>query len=530
MTGLGTPKLILVIVADQLRADHVGFGGMEIAHTPCLDALATKGTVFDRVHVTNPTCMPSRASLATGRWPSVHGTRTNGVPLDPTAETLMKSLRGAGWFTAAVGKLHLQTMGWAAEDLQLAEIAATNPSTTDFTIPDARASWGDFPNDCEDISRHRSQRVEMPEDYYGFVSVDLVSGHGDRASGQYWHWVRDQGTDPELLGGYDNSARRSTTWNQLWESGVPGELSTSSYVAQHTIAQIEAAAQRDEPTFVFASFPDPHHPFCPPAPYTNLIRHGDIELPATFNQSADGLPPHIQHMLANRGTPDPDPTMSFAVTEQQYREALVNEIGLMAMLDDSVGQILDAVDQVGLSDQSAVLFTSDHGDLFGDHGLMLKHHIHYEGVTRVPLLIAGPGVPVKRSDALVSNADIVPTILDLADAPGFRGIQGKSLAPVLAGKATVHRDGVLVEEDLGFGTTGLSGPVRMRTLITDEGRLTLYHGEDFGECYALAEDPGEERNQYDKDKPTPLELGLRDHLLHEVLSLADDGAAMLHGA
>ncbi|MEZ5342506.1 MAG: sulfatase-like hydrolase/transferase [Acidimicrobiales bacterium] len=524
------PKLILVIVGDQLRADHLGFGGMELAHTPNLDTLAATGTVFDRAHVTNPICMPSRATLATGRWPSVHGTRTNGVPLDPTAETVMSGLRRSGWHTAAVGKLHLQTMGWPAEDFQLAEIAATNPESIDPALVDARGGRLGHRYDWEDLRRHRDELVEMPDDYYGFASSELVVGHGDRASGHYAHWLKEKGVDPAPLAGHANSAFPSRLWDQVWTTGVPVELGTSAFVAERTVNQINAAATREGPTFIFASFPDPHHPFCPPPAFAGLVSPQDIPLPSTFHQAPEGLPAHIQYLLAHRGTPHADPMFSFAATEEQFREAMVAEIGLMATLDAAVGQMLTAITAAGLADQTTIVFTADHGDMFGDHGLMLKHHVHYEGVTRVPLVIAGQGARPHRTDALVSNADIVPTIFELAGVAGHRGIQGRSLVPVLDGSTTTHRDAVLIEEDQPFGATNLPGPVRIRTLITDEGRLTIYHGTDEAEFYNHLVDPLEEDNRHRQAESAALVSNARDRMLCEVLSLADEGSRVLHGA
>ncbi len=112
---------VVVIVADQLRADHLGFGGGPLA-TPHLDALAASATVFDQAYVANPTCMPNRSTIATGRWPTAHGTRANGITLDGDAETFMRSMQRSGWRTGAVGKLHFQTMGWPYEPHQVEEI------------------------------------------------------------------------------------------------------------------------------------------------------------------------------------------------------------------------------------------------------------------------------------------------------------------------------------------------------------------------------------------------------------------------
>ena len=170
MTALA--RNIVVIVADQLRPDHLRFGGSTAARTPRLDELARQGTVFERTFVANPICMPNRATIATGRWPSAHGTRTNGIPLDPAAMTFQQALREAGWTTAAVGKLHFQNMGWPFPDDQLHEMRATSPLLLD---PSSRDSVGRInPPEwarAEDYELHRADPVPVPVGYYGFDTV-----------------------------------------------------------------------------------------------------------------------------------------------------------------------------------------------------------------------------------------------------------------------------------------------------------------------------------------------------------------------
>lgn len=524
-----TPKLILVIVADQFRVDHTGFGGAHMGFTPHIDAIASQGMVFDRAFATNPSCSPSRASIATGRWPSAHGTRCNGIPLDPASETVMTALARAGWNCAAVGKLHLQTMGFPFESFKLDELANTGSQAIDQR-PDARPLDDRYALDWENIDRHRVERVEFPASYYGFNSVELISGHGDRASGHYVGWLEDNGVDTAPLGGFANSVAPSKIWDEVWQSGVPSEFSTSSYVAERAIAQIRYAAARDEPTFLFASFPDPHHPFCPPAEYAGLVDPADVLLPTTFNQLPDRLPIHLRTMFEHRGQPNPDWTFPFAVTEAQYREAMVAEIGLISMLDDAVGQIMTAVETEGLADETAVIFTADHGDLLGDHGLAQKGFVHYEGVTRVPLVITGDGVSSQRTDALVSNADLAPTILDMAGVEGYRGIQGRGLKSLLDGATQEHRDAVLIEEDQPNGFNGLPASVRMRTLLTNAGRLTLYHGTEEGELYNHDIDPLEEHNVFTDHSSAALNNQMKEHMLYEVLELSDVGRQVIHDA
>ncbi len=186
---------------------------------------------------------------------------------------------------------------------------------------------------------------------------------------------------------------------------------------------------------------------------------------------------------------------------------MVAEIGLISMLDDAVGRILAAVDTAGLTDDTAVIFTADHGDLLGDHGLAQKGFVHYDGVTRVPLVVAREGLKPQRSNALVSNADLAPTILDMAGLEHYRGIQGRSLHAVLDGTTREHRDAVLIEEDQPNGFNGLPASVRMRTLVTNDGRMTLYHGTDEGELYDHGIDPLEQHNTFAGASSTALGSG-----------------------
>jgi len=228
-------------------------------------------------------------------------------------------------------------------------------------------------------------------------------------------------------------------------------------------------------------------------------------------------------MIAERGRPAADPTMTWSPTEEQYREAFSAELGLVSLLDDSIGRILARLDALGLSDDTAVVFTSDHGDLFGDHGLMLKHFVHYGGVTRVPLVMRVPGASPRRSDALVSSADIAPTLLGLGDLPRFRGIQGVDLTDVVTGRADGVREALLIEEDQPFGVEGLPGPVRMRTVLTHEARLTSYAGSAARELYDLIDDPEESANLAGTLDGAALEARMVGHLAEQLTAVADAG-------
>jgi arylsulfatase A-like enzyme len=522
---------VLVIVADQLRADHLGFGGNSVVRTPHLDALAARGTVFENATVANPTCMPNRASLATGRWPSAHGTRCNGIPLDPESRTLMRSLADSGYRTIGVGKLHHQNMGWDFEPDQQEEIRETAPLLLDEHSADARQRGGAEGWDrWEDRRAHEERFIPLPSDYYGYGHVDLVVGHGDHPGGHYLHWARERGLDPDVVGGRDNSDALYPGWDQVYRTAIPAELHPSTYIGEKAVEHLKDAAGQDAPFFLFVSFPDPHHPFSPPEGYDGLYSPDDIPLPLGFEQDHSRSPQHIQQMVARRGCPGSDPTMTWAATADQYRHAAAAQYGLITLMDEQIGRILAELEVQGLSDDTVVVFTADHGDLFGDHGLMLKHFSHYRAVTNVPLVVA---LPVsfgavgdgRRSDALVSSPDLVPTLMELTGAAPFRGIQGKSFARILRGEAQTHREALLVEEDQPFGLPGLPGPVRMRTVITPRGRLTRYFGSGTSELYDHRADPGELENLAGRPEHGDLERQLTEALVVEMAGVADEGTA-----
>lgn len=477
------PMNVMLVMTDQHRADHLGFGGHPLVRTPNLDALADRGQRFDRCHVANPICMPNRATILTGRMPSVHGTRENGIPLDWNANTFVRVLRSNGYDTSLVGKAHFQNMGQPGLDDQ------RPPGASDATLRDLPLDWDLW----EEAGRHRTALVELPDDYYGFDHVDLVTGHADVASGHYVHWLRSHGVEPGEIRGPHSALQRYDGWSQVYQSCLPPEHYHTTYVAERACAHLERVAGNSAPFFLQVSFPDPHHPFGPPGEYYDRHHPDSISLPATWNDELLGAPPHIRAIAQSVGE-QLFPVQPFRPTEEQYRHAVAAELGMIELIDDAVGQILAALDAHGLAERTLVIFTSDHGDMMGDHGIILKGSMHYEGCTRVPLVIAGPGIDPGTTDALVSSLDLAQTILDLCGQEPFRGMQGRSLRPLIEGQATRVRDAALIEEDQPFDLYRTGHGIRMRTLLTHDARLTVYDGTDAAELYDLRADPLETTN------------------------------------
>ena len=510
----------LFIIADQLRADHTGFGGNATVKTPHLDALAARATQFDRAFVANPICMPNRSSILTGRLPSVHGTRFNGIPLDRAAQTFVRQLRDHGYDTAHIGKAHYQNLGDGPDDL----VERMFDVPGDSLVDPHPEGWDDF----ELHARHRRERVDMPADYYGFGHTELLTHHSDLCAGHYFHWVRDQGVDLTALQGRDHALARYDDWSQVYQTAIPEALYPTNYVRDRANAYLEGRAGAAEPFFLHVSFPDPHHPFTPPGRYYDLYDPADIPLPATFDDPHTHSMPHYRAMLARKGQAPKMWVAAFAPSEDQYRHAAAAEYGMISMIDDAIGDILATLTRTGQANDTVIVFTSDHGDMFGDHGMMLKAAMHYDGCLRVPLLIARPGQSGARASSLASSMDLPQTLLDQAGVPAFHGMQGVSLSPVLQDPAATVRDHVLVEEDEMFDMLQIGAPFRARTLITDDARLTRYQSTPQFELFDRRADPDEMTNLAGTDDAAALTAHMTERLADALMAAADTSPKPTH--
>ena len=515
---------IIVIVADQFRHDMFSFAqGPFSIRTPNIDKLASRGVVFKNAYSANPTCMPNRASIATGRWPSVHGTRTNGITFDPRSETFMRSLRRSGYENHAIGKLHHQVMGWAWEDYQIEEMRLRNPEVLmDLrdSIERGQGNWQSF----EDAKKHRESFVQMPSDYYGYDHVDLVVGHGDNPSGHFHHWANSKGVSLKDLAGWENSTERSDTVEDIYISEVPAELHPNAFIVEKFKQRLSNLRKDHDPFMFFISFPDPHHPFAPPKSWYDKWRDKTVPIPAEFFDHAKNAPAHIEAMYRASGEQNIDSTMTWAPTQEQMEDVLKAQFAQIEFMDSALGELVTALEASGEAENTYIVFSGDHGDLMGEHGLMLKHFVHYDAVTRVPLIIAGPGIEPQIDERLVSSVDIAPTIINLAKAEPYRGIQGRNLLNV----AENWRTALVVEEDQPFGIEGLPGPVKIRTLITPDYRFTLYGGTDQAELYDRSEGNKDLENIYSEANLERSEAYKR--LTHELINLTEEGIAPLAGA
>lgn len=522
----------LVFVTDQQRADHLGCYGSRWLHTPNIDSIARCGVAMDRAYVASPVCMPNRSTLMTGRMPSVHGARHNGIALSLQSVTFPDLLAAAGYATAMVGKSHLQNFTGMPAVLRGDAMAGLPPPAA---LQEARRQQpGDYLQ--EDLERWRGDDSFEPElPFYGFQHLDLAVGHGDEVDGHYGRWLRSRAPDLDRDRFGDPHRRgEGLALEQSWRTRLPEDLYPTSWVAERTIARLRQFALRGEqPFLLYCSFPDPHHPFTPPGRYREMYRPQDMPLPESWRQGYEAAPPHVRWLRAQRdgGLAVRHTPAVYACTEREAREALALSFGMITMIDDGVGAVLDALQRLGLAETTVVVFTTDHGEFLGDHQLMLKGPVHYQSLIRTPLIWADPRYPGqhgRRSSALCGTLDLARTILDAAGVAPFNGMQGASLGPVLAGSRSRHHDAVLIEEEGQRTYLGFDGPVRMRTLVTDRHRLSVYERAAWGELYDLDDDPHEMRNLWDVPSAATIRADLVGQLAQQMIAMTDRSPLPTH--
>lgn len=521
------PPNFLVIITDQQRADHLSCMGNPVLRTPHIDALAATGRRFEKFHVSIPICMPNRATLFTGRMPSLHGARCNGAPLSLSSNTMTDLMRSAGYHTELIGKAHLQNMTGRAA-------MAPRPQHPGLAEPapdraEARLNpWADGRYDQEDSrlwAEDPDHDLALP--YYGFAQVDLSTMHGDMVGGNWRRWAERQTPDFASLVGPANATpdpRYSTP--QAYRTRVPEEIYPTRYIVDRTLERLEAlGTQPQTPFFLVTSFPDPHHPFTPPGRYWDLYDPDDIPVPPSLAGGEVGATPALAHLRAERarGSANTQGTLPYAVDAREAQEAIALTYGMIAMIDDGVGRITTRLAELGLDQNTVVIFMSDHGDFMGDHGLMLKAALHYQGLVRVPFIWTEPGLPHPGvpTRALHSTVDIARSILARAGLAPFIGMQGTDLAPSLADPSAPGAEAVLIEEDGHEPAMGFAAPVRVRSVLTARHRLSIYEGVPWGELYDLQEDPHEMVNLFDDPASQPLRQHLFELLARQMMTHAD---------
>ena len=392
------PPNVLLIMADQLAASWLPAYGHAVAQAPNLTALAREGVTFDAAYCPSPLCAPSRASLLTGLLPSRTGVHDNAAEMRASLPTVTHRLRAAGYATALAGKMHFV----GPDQLHGFEERLT---------PDVYPAGLDWTPDW---------RLPLTERLPWYHTMDSVQHPGVSAAA--------------MQVDYDDE------------------------VSFHAVRALfdHARRRRGDPFFLVASFTNPHDPWELPARWWERYDPAAIDLPAVPAIPFEEADPHSRRLREMSGIDDA------ALTDAQIRRARHAYLAAISYVDDRIGQVLLALRESGLEDDTIVVFTADHGEMLGERGLWFKMAF-FEHAARVPLVVRVPR-GLARAGARVADPvsllDLAPTLIDLAglDAPAPGEIDGTSLASLLRGDG--GRDGPVLAEYLAEGVTAPAVMVR----------------------------------------------------------------------
>lgn len=498
---MSTRPNILFITTDQQRADCIGYENSQLL-TPNLDALARSGARFSNCITPSIVCQPARAAILTGKLPLTNGVWDNGVDLDPAVGQLgmAASLAAGGYATSFIGKAHFSS-----------KITFEATGT-----PECRKSASSYPDNWFGP-------------YMGFQHVELAAlgkFHRNRLQSdapqihRFESWLLNQ---PNALDLWQTSLTKGSGAAQTWASALPAEWHSSAWVAECTLAMLARRTEiakhlikeQSQPFFTWASFPDPHHPFDCPAPWNTLYDPAKMILPLHRKLDLEQRP--WWHRAALEGTPQiADPELAkfraegFKVppqTDGQLAEMMANYYGMISHVDYQIGRIINGLEQADLIENTLVVFASDHGDMLGDHGLYLKGPMIYEGVLRVPLIIAGPGIKAGTVvNSIVSTIDLAATFMQAAELPNI-SVQSRSLFPVI--DDLEQHECAWSEWYVHPARLGVS--LQLRTVRTLRYSYTFEFSSGVGELYDLSKDPLELVNRF--NNPAWLQIREQMHTL-----------------
>jgi arylsulfatase A-like enzyme len=474
---------VLFIFSDQHRHDVMGCAGHPVVQTPNLDALARGGRRYTKAWCQSPICQPSRASLITGRHPYDLGVFYNDASsathastdideageISPQWPTFMKQLQSVGYETATVGKTHYHGIP---------------------TRDDVRSAGGsiDF-----------AERYDALVQQFGWNHVDeeydkyVHSASAFRTP--YTKYLQEQG----LWQAYREQIRgvfRLTPTHWRGETSViPQEHDLTTFLANRSIQWLN---QRDDskPFLLKLAFVQPHVPLIDDPTWAAYYADADIEIPDLTPPEATSKEwAHYLGLLAGHSQRD-------TMTDDFVREGIRHYLGMVSLIDQQIGAVIGALEARGELDNTWIIYSCDHGEMLGTHGLWAKMNF-YQGSAQVPLIIVPPGGGAGAiDDQVVELTDVAATIADIAGATAPSGCRGHSLLPGFAGEIASPRE---------FAYSRIQSYAALRT---DRFRFTLdMHTGVPCELFDLNEDPAETSNLVNEGARASLVSDLKGALI-----------------
>ena len=378
--------------------------------------------------------------------------------------------------------------------------------------------------DNEDPARDESDeyfRFNLP--YYGYEHVDMVTWHGDLCSGHYLQWLRKSSPLADAWRDRKNQLPHDYVCPQAIRTPMPEEFYPTSFIRDRALEWLDGVEGDEKPFFAFVSFPDPHHPFTPPGHYWDMYDPADFEVPPSYEAHHNPTAPmKVLHDQWKAGKRNDKGQEAFMANEREIREAMALTCGMISMIDDAIGAIVERLKKIGRYEDTVIIFNADHGDYLGDLSLMLKGAIMRRSINNVPFIWSDPNSREGRvSHALASSVDIAPSILARAGVKPYFGIQGKNLLGAVSGPDPV-RERLMVEHEDTMRRAGFEKPAALRTLVMEDFSLTLYRGQSWGELYDRRVDPQELHNLWDDPAYAETRARLTEALLREMFGAIDE--------
>jgi len=441
---------LLFIWTDEQRADTMAAYGNNRIHAPNLNKLAAESVVFKNAYVTQPVCTPNRSAVMTGLWPHTTGCTRNNVPLPAGVACLPELLDDEDYRTAYMGKWHL----------------------------------GD-----ELFAQHGFEEWVSIEDGYG---SGYSEGRDRNARSDYHHFLIEHGYQPD--GG---------KFSRAFAARRPIEHCKPKFLEVRACDFLRR--RRNEPFILYINFLEPHMPFF--GPLDNEHDPQQVDLPANFADPLEDNEPLRYRIIREYCR------ANYGQNESNIRELIARYWGLVTQVDLSVGAILRTLDELGLAEDTIVVYTSDHGDMMGAHH-MVEKSVMYQEAVRIPWLVRAPNVKGRLIEQPVSQIDMVPTVLELLGSKRGADLPGRSLVPLIETGRTAQ-DHVFIQWNpnsgalkLKKGGTNLASKGQLkrienehsRAVISPDGWKLCLSDVDKSQLFNLRDDPGETTNLFDSTR------------------------------
>ncbi|WP_411334032.1 sulfatase [Metabacillus indicus] len=451
---------IIFIMSDQQRFDTIREFGFDYMHTPNLDALAKKGTMFSNTFTNGATCVVSRASLFTGMHP--HNTGVYTFDNWSHQRTWIQDLSEAGYYCVNIGKMHVQPRDEPAGFHE--RFVVENPTSKFVEHGQKDDEWGGY------LSTHGKERpndrhLKQPDWKNLYQSVP---------------WELDEHLHPDIFVG-----DKATEW-----------------INEYT---------GTDPFFLQIGFTGPHEPYDPLERHLDLYLREDVPSGIWMEKELTEKPPqHLAHQTFHDQINHESTIAMKHASQNDIQEMRRHYFAKVSMIDEKIGEIMDALDQKGYLENAVVIFTSDHGDMLGDHKLPYKW-LMYDSIVHVPMIVwdtrMDRSASKKQTQALVSLIDIGPTLLTYAGISPPDYLEGSPFNSLLEQQSEDKLHEFVFCQD------------NYLTMIRSHTHKMVYYTEqqDSGELYDLIEDPDELNNLFSHKEYSGIKQKMKDALLNWLL-------------